>query len=92
MVMARRRQTRLRMPSGVIATLDGQGDSPWTLDPEREDEHALLNSLVDRLGDEGKTGPSNPNAALTIAEAARDLFGATILEVEPPESVPGRVY
>jgi len=82
--MARRRQTRIQY-GGTIATLDpGSGRSWWKCEPEHAAEHALLDSLVDRLNDEGKIGPSNPCAGRTIAEAARDRLGATILEVEPP--------
>jgi len=71
---------------GTIATLDpGSGRSWWKCEPEREAEHALLDSLVDQLSAEGKLGASNPHIDTTIVEAARDKYGAEIIEVEPPD-------
>jgi len=91
--MARRRQTRLRMPSGVIATYTA---GSWKTDPPDEAELAQLNHLMWQLDKEGALGASNPFPPMTIAEAARDRLGATILEVEPPEPEgtypPGTVF
>ena len=70
------------MPSGVIATFTARG---WKTDPPDELELAQLNHLMCQLDLEGRLGASNPFPPMTIAEAARDRLGATILEVEPPE-------
>jgi len=86
--MARRRQTRIQY-DGTVATLDGEGDSWWSLDPEVgcELERVKLDRLIRELEDEGRLGASNPHPPMTIAEAARDRLGATILEVEPPDEI-----
>ncbi len=96
--MARRRQTRIQYGDTVATLLDGEGDSWWSLDPEVgcELERVKLDRLIRELEDEGRLGPSNPFPPMTIAEAARDRLGATIVEVEPPEPEgtypPGTVF
>jgi len=80
--MARRRQTRLRMPSGVVATYTA---GSWKTDPPDEAELAQLNHLMWQLEDEGLLGASNPHRPTAIAREAVKRLGAEILEVEPPE-------